>query len=184
MFNLPEQFNEFNTNNIEAALRFSKIFLDNTERLVKLQLDAAKQAVEDGAKNAKALSSVKDPQEALALRAKLAEAGIESALGYSRSVYEASSQAQSEIAQLFEERIAFANKGIAAAMDKAVKSAPAGTDVAFAAVKSTVAATTAAMDSMTKAAKQVADFADASVRAAGTATADAVKTAAKKSSAA
>jgi len=50
-------------------------------------------------------------------------------------------------------------------IDKAVKSAPAGTDVAMAAMKSTIAASTAAFDGLTKSAKQVANFTDASVKA-------------------
>ena len=57
-------------------------------------------------------------------------------------------------------------KGIAAWVDKASKSAPAGSDVAVNAFKSTFAATTAAFDQFQKATKQVVSLADASVRAA------------------
>ena len=51
-------------------------------------------------------------------------------------------------------------------VETASKSAPAGSDVGFNALKSTVAATTAAFDQFQKATKQVVSFADASVRAA------------------
>ncbi|WP_035053878.1 phasin family protein [Andreprevotia chitinilytica] len=179
-----QQFADFATENVETALRFARIGLDSTERLVKLQLETAKTVLEENAKTTKALAGVKDVQEALALRQKLAEAAVDQGSIYSRHVYEITSQAQAELSQLFEEGITSFNKSVVAGLDRFVKSAPAGTDVAVAAVKSTVQATAAAVDSLTKAAKQVADFADASVKAATTATTDAVKAAAKKSAAA
>jgi len=181
--NVPEQFSELATSNIETAMRLSKIALESAERMFRINLEMTKQALEDQAGNAQALASVKDLQDAVALRNKLAEASSESLMSYSRTLYEASSQTQAELSKLFEERLGVFNKGMVAAMDNAAKNAPAGADVAVQAMKSTVAATAAAVDSMTKAAKQVADFADASVKAATTATADAVKTAAKKASA-
>lgn len=181
--NVPEQFNELATSNIETAMRLSKIALEGAERIFRINLELTKQALEDQAGNVQALASVKDLQDAVALRNKLAETQSESLMGYSRTLYEVTSQTQAELSKLFEERLGVFNKGMVAAMDNAAKNAPAGADVAVQAMKSTVAATAAAVDSMTKAAKQVADFADASVKAATTATADAVKTAAKKASA-
>jgi len=183
MFNInntPEQFTELFTSNIDTAMRVAKIALDGAERVFRLNLELTKQALEDQAANAQTVGSVKDLQDAVALRNKLAETASESLMTYSRTLYEISSQSQNELSKLVEERLASLNKNMVAAMDSAAKNAPAGADVAVQAMKSTVAATAAAVDSMTKAAKQVADFADASVKAATTATADAVKTAAKK----
>ncbi|WP_137935704.1 phasin family protein [Chitinivorax sp. B] len=184
MFNTPEHLSEFASINTETLLRLAQLSLDSSERLTKVNLDATKHALENAAENAKALVAVKDLQEAIALRNKMAETASEQVLSYTRSVYEIASQAQSELSKLVEERLTSFNKGLVTSIDKAAKSAPAGADVAVAALKSTVAATAAAVDSMTKAAKQVADFADASVKAATTATADAVKSATKKASAA
>ncbi|AMC34142.1 phasin family protein [Janthinobacterium sp. B9-8] len=180
MTTAQQQFSAFATEQVEVALRFARISIDSAERIMKLQVEIAKNNLETGAKNANALVAVKDAQEALTLRQKLTEASIEQATNYSRSLYEITSQAQAETSQLIEERTTAFNKHVVSGLDQFVKSAPAGTDVAVAAVKSTLQATAAAVDSLTKAAKQVADFADASVKAAGTATADAVKTAAKK----
>jgi len=64
-------------------------------------------------------------------------------------------------------------------VEKATKNAPAGSDVAVTALKSTVAATTAAFDQLSKATKQVVNFADASVRAATANAASAAKTTTK-----
>ncbi|MDR3414244.1 MAG: phasin family protein [Formivibrio sp.] len=181
MTNAQQQFADFATEQIETAMRFARISLDSTERLVKLQVDTTKSALEESARAAKATVGIKDVQGGLALRQELSEAAMDNAVAYSRSMYGIVSQAQNELSQLIEERSTAFNKNVVSGLDRFVKSAPAGSDVAVAAMKSTVQATAAAVDSMTKAAKQVADFADASVKAATTATADAVKTAARKS---
>ncbi|BCL75131.1 hypothetical protein JHS3_08670 [Jeongeupia sp. HS-3] len=184
MSQAQQQFADFATEHVETALRFARIYLDSAERLTKLNLETAKNSLEEGAKQIKSLAVVKDAQEAVALRQKQLEASVDHAGQYSRQVYEITSQAQAELTKIAEEQSTAFNKQVVSGLDRFVKSAPAGADVAVAAVKSTVQATAAAVDSLTKAAKQVADFADASVKAATTATADAVKTAAKKTAAA
>jgi len=67
---------------------------------------------------------------------------------------------------LAEEAWSAYTKGVATFVEKASASAPAGSDVALNAFRSTIAASTAAFDQFQKATKQVASFADASYRAA------------------
>ena len=67
---------------------------------------------------------------------------------------------------VLEERVAAFQKTVVEGIDKASKNAPAGTDVAFAALKSSMAASTAAMDTMSKASKQVSTFADTAFKTA------------------
>ena len=83
------------------------------------------------------------------------------------------------MSKVLESGMSTLNKNLASVVDKAVKSAPAGSDVAVTALKSTMAATTAAFDSMTKATRQVIDFTDASVRAASAKAATVATSAAK-----
>jgi len=166
MYNATEQFAEFNKAGYDNAIKLASLSLEKAERLTKLNLQAAKTALEQGVNGANAVAGAKDVQEFLALRAKLAEAGVQSALGYSRGVYEIASEAQADFSALAEEAWASYTKGVAAWVEKATKNAPAGSDVAVTALKSTVAATTAAFDQFSKATKQVVNFADASVRAA------------------
>jgi len=169
MYNATEQFAEFNKAGYDNAIKLASLSLEKAERLTKLNLQTAKAALEQGVSGANAAATVKDVQEFLALRAKLADAGVQSALGYSRGVYEIASQAQADFSALAEEAWATYTKGVAAWVEKATKNAPAGSDVAVTALKSTVAVTTAAIDQISKATKQVVNFADASVRAAASA---------------
>jgi len=92
--------------------------------------------------------------------------GVQSATGYSRTLYELSSEAQATFSALAEETWKAYTKGVASWVEKASESAPAGSDVAVNAFKSTFAASTAAFDQFQKATRQVVNLADASVRAA------------------
>ena len=149
----------------ETAARATRISLDSAERAFAVQLEYAKGAVAQAALNAKAASQVQDVQGLLALPSRIAESAMENFMGYSRSLYEIASEAQSEYSRLAEERMAAFQAAMAETVDQAARSAPAGGDVAAAAFKSQLAATTAAFDSFTKAAKNFASYADAGVKA-------------------
>ncbi|MEY3202465.1 MAG: hypothetical protein RIR70_2015 [Pseudomonadota bacterium] len=177
MFATPEQLTSANKAGIEAALTLAHTAFASAERLAALNLNTARTAIEESVANTKALLSAKDIQEVVSLQASLAQPILEKAVGYSRSVYEIASQTQEEITKLVEAQVTEANKNVANVLDKAAKSAPAGSDVAVAAVKSALAAANTAYDSMTKAAKQVAEIAEANVTAATNATVKAVSTA-------
>ena len=166
MYNPTEQFAEINKASVANATRLAALSIENAEKLFKLNLTAAKAAFQQGVEGAQAAASVRDVQEMMALRAKYAESGVQTALSYSRTLYDLASEAQAEYSSMAEELWANYTKGVASFVDKASKSAPAGSDVAVNAFKSTFAASTAAFDQFQKATKQVVNLADASVRAA------------------
>jgi phasin family protein len=166
MYNAAEQFVEINKTNVAQATKLAALAIENAEKLAKVNLLAAKSALAQGVESAQAAAAVKDVQELLALRAKLAEAGVEAAMGYSKSLYDLATEAQAQYTALAEDIWAGYTKGVAAWVEKASASAPAGSDVAVNAFKSTFAASTAAIDQINKATKQVVSLADASVRAA------------------
>jgi phasin family protein len=166
MYNATEQFAEINKTNVAQATKLAALAIENAEKLAKVNLLAAKSALAQGVENAQAVAGVKDVQELLALRVKLAEAGVQNAMGYSKSLYDLATEAQAQYSALAEEMWAGYTKGVAEWVEKASKAAPAGSDVAVNAFKSTFAASTAAIDQISKATKQVVSLADASVRAA------------------
>ncbi|HMM54148.1 MAG TPA: phasin family protein [Candidatus Desulfobacillus sp.] len=184
MFATPEQLASANKANIETLLTLANTAFASAERLAALNLNAAREVLEDGMNNTKALFGAKDLQEAISLQATLAQPTMEKAVAYSRSVYEISAQTQEEFSKLVEAQFAEMNKNVASTLDKAAKSAPAGSDVAVAAVKSAIAAANSAYDTMSKAARQVAEIAEANVAAATNATVKAVGATAKAKKAA
>lgn len=157
---------EISATTVETAARLTRISMDSAERVVALQLEFAKSSLDQATRNARAFAGAKDVQELFALRARTAESAVEKLMGYSRSLYEVASEAQSELSKLAEERLASFQQAVSESVEQAAKASPAGGDVAVAAIKSSLAATTAAFDSFNKAAKQMASYTDAGVRAA------------------
>jgi phasin family protein len=160
---------EISSATVDAAARLTKISMDSAERTIAVQLEYAKGAISQATLNAKALAGAKDVQELMALRTRIAENTLENLMGYSRSLYEVASEAQSELSRLAEERMSSFQKAVTEGVEQAAKSAPAGGDLAAAAIKSSLAATTAAFDTINKAARHVASFTDAGVRGAANA---------------
>lgn len=178
---IPEQLTAANKANVETLLTIANTAFASAERIAALNLNTARSVLEDVVSSAKTLLTAKDVQELVALQATLAQPAVEKAVAYSRSVYEIATQTNEELGKVFEAQYAEVNKNVSTALDKAAKSAPAGSDVAVAAVKSALAAANSAYDSINKAAKQVAEIAEANVAAATNATVKAVGTAASKS---
>ena len=146
MYNATEQFADFNKVNVANATKLAALSIENAEKLFKLNLNAARIALQQSVEGAQAAASVKDVQELMAIRTKFAESGVQTALSYSRTLYDLASEAQAEYSSMAEELWANYTKGVAAFVDKASKSAPAGSDAAVNAFKSTFAASTAAFD--------------------------------------
>lgn len=166
MATVANPLSEVSNVTVETAVRVARISMDSTERVLALQLEFAKQSLEQATKTARAVAGAKDVQDLLAVRTRNAESAVEKWMGYSRSLYEVAAETQGEFSRLAEERMASFQQAISETVEQAAKSTPAGGDVAVAAMKSSLAATTAAFDSFNKAAKQLASYTDAGVRAA------------------
>ena len=128
-----EQFGDFSKSIVDSAMKFAKVSFDSAERMIALNLEAAKVSLDVTAKNANAATSVKDVQELNGLRTKAAETGLEFFVGYSKNLYDISTVAQAQYSSLVEERVSAFQKTVVEGIDKAAKNAPAGSDVAFAA---------------------------------------------------
>lgn len=161
----PEQIAAANEANVAAALSLANSAFANAERLTALNLNTARAALDDSFANVKALLSAKDPQELVSLQSALAQPMVEKSVAYARGVYEIASQAQEELSKLVEGKVADLNKNLAAALEKAAKSAPAGSEAALAAVKTAIDSANSAYDSVTKAVKQVTEMAEANAEA-------------------
>ena len=171
----PEQFAAANKAAVDSLLSVANTALASAERIATLNLETARSVLEDSVSNAKAIMGAKDPQEALTIQASLAKPNVEKAVAYGKSVYEISTETQEQLAKMVEAQFGDFQKNVAAMLEKAAKSAPAGSDVAVAAVQSAIAAANSAFDNMRKAAQQVTEMAQSNIAAATSATAKAVK---------
>ena len=154
MYQTPEQLIAMNKANLESAMRFAGVAIEGAERMIDLQLKAAKSAFADGLESAKALASVKDLSQLAALKDTLAQPSMEKATAYAKSVYDCANTTQAEFSKLVEAQVAQFNKEVVTGLDKLVKNAPAGSEVGVAALKSGIAAVNSAYDNLSKVAKQ------------------------------
>lgn len=168
MYVTPDQIAASNKAAVEGLIGLANTQFAAYERLSSLNFNATKAAYEDGINHARALLNAKDVQEFVNLNAAAAQPVLEKALAYSRSVYEVATQTQGELTKFVEAQAAEINKGIVSFLDKYAKNAPAGSDVAVAAIKSALAAANSAYDSYAKVAKQASDLAEANFAAATT----------------
>lgn len=175
MYVTPEQIQATTKANVDAILSLATSQFAALEKLASLNANAVKSAFEDTIANARALAGAKDVQEIVNLQSTFAQPAIEKAIAYSKSVYEVATQTGTEFTKSNERRVTEWNENFVSMLDKAAKNAPAGSDVAVAAVKSALAAASTAYDSFNKVAKQATEMAEANFHAATTATAAATK---------
>jgi len=166
MYVTPEQIQAAQKANVESLLAVANAQFAAFEKLANITAGAVKSAFEDSIANSRALLGAKDVQEFVTLQNSFAQPAIEKAIAYSRSVYEVTTEANAELSRVAERRVAEWNENFVSLLDKVSKNAPAGSDVAVAAVKSMLAAANSAYDNMNKVAKQATEIAEANVAAA------------------
>jgi len=177
MITKPEDFAKSGFN---FALFFANTAFDGIERLALLNLAAARSVFEASMSNITTLLGAKDVQSFVSLQKSLSAPSIEKGMEYSRNVIAIASETKDKIAKEVEVQVADTNAKVSGLVEKALASAPAGSEVAVAAVKSAIKTANEAYEGLNKAAKQAAEVAEASVAAATEATIKATNVAAPK----
>jgi len=180
MAKMQQPLADFNRNAIEAMLGFAQVSMENAEKLMRLQLDAAKRFMSEQGESVRALAEAKDTAAMMSVRSRLTEQTLDRAQGYWREVYQLVTSAQQQMNKVFEQSFGDYQQDVSSALEKMVKAAPGGSDATAAAIRSTMEATRAAIDNMTKAARQAAELADANAKAVTEAATHAFRGAPKK----
>ena len=161
----PEQLIAAQKSNVDVLFDLTNKAFEGVEKLVELNLQVARTAISEAAENTKAALSAKDAQEFLALQASLLQPAAEKAAAYSRHLYDIAAATSAEVSKVAETTAAEAQSKFMAAVDSAVKNAPAGSENAVALVKSAVAAANNAFEGVQKAVKQATETAEANFQA-------------------
>ena len=159
MYTANESFAALNKANLETAARFANIAFGGAERLIGIQLNAAKAALADGVDSAKTLATVKDLQQFADVKDTVAQPAFEKAADYVKSVYDVATETQAEFGKLFEQQVAEFNKQFVGTLDKIAQAAPAGSESGIAALKSAIVTSNAAYENISKVAKQFGETA-------------------------
>ena len=158
-----EQMTAAQKENINTTVALAGIAASTAEKALDLNVAAIKSAMATATDNGKAIAEAKDVQGFTALQSQFAQPAFEALASYLKDSYEIMSEAQNEICKIAESKMTEVNKIIVSGLDQAEKNAPAGSDMAVAAMKSAIAAANQTYDAFAKAGKQVQEVTSATV---------------------
>lgn len=170
MFPINDQFSAIAKTNFESqmstfATLAAKAF-ESVEKVVDLNLNAAKASLEDSAVTAKQLLAAKDPQEFFSLTAAQAQPAAAKAIAYGRHLANIASSTQAEFARAAEEQIAETGRKMSALVEDVSKNAPAGSENVIAIVKNAIGNANAGYEQFTKTTKQAVEVMEANLNSA------------------
>lgn len=170
MFSIPEQFSSATKASLDAQFALftslsGKAF-ESIEKIVELNLTAAKATLEESTATAKQLLSAKDPQEFFALTAAQAQPAAEKATAYSRHLAAIASGAKEEFSKAAESQIAETNRKVISLVEEVSKNAPAGSENAVAMFKSAIGNANAGFEQFSKSSKQAVETIEANLASA------------------
>jgi phasin family protein len=119
-----EQIGEIHRKNMEAAMRLAQLSIDNSQRIMSLQTELAKSLFDDSVANAKALTTAREPQQAVALRTQYAQDTAQKMMEAARKIAEIGSDVRSEFSQLVTEQLASGSQEMADAFQAFFKAVP------------------------------------------------------------
>lgn len=167
MFSYQDQFSAATKNHFQAQLDLintltTKAF-EGVEKIIELNLSAAKASLEESSATAQQFATAKDPQELLALVAAQAQPTAEKAAAYGRHLAGIVSATQAELTKAAEAQVADTSRKVTALVEEISKNAPAGSENAVALLKSAIGNANAGYEQLTKTTKQAVETLEANL---------------------
>lgn len=165
--NKQEQFTEFQARNMDAAMKLAQLSIENSQRIMELQIETARSLFEEGVTNSKAMAAASDPQEAMALRTRFAQMSTEKMLTCARQIAEITSSTQAEVGRMVTQQLSTGSQDMVEAFQKVFKGMPIADSGALGAMQTAMDTARAAFDQVTRASQEAfATFSSMSQRAA------------------
>ncbi len=167
MFSIPEQFSTATKSHFNSQLELinsltAKAF-ENVEKVIQLNVTAAKASFEESSATMQQLISAKDPQAFFAITAAQAQPSSEKTLAYGRHLASIATGAHAEFTKTTEAQIADASSKVSALVAEVSKNAPAGSENAVAMFKSAIDNANAGYAQLSKSSKQAAETLEANL---------------------
>ncbi|NMM36829.1 MAG: TIGR01841 family phasin [Glaciimonas sp.] len=176
MATIQEQFLEASKSHFEAQLAMinsltAKVF-GEAEKIITLNVNAAKATFEDSAAAGQELLAAKDAQDFLKISASQTQPSAEKAMAYSRELASITAASQKELTKAAEAQIAETSEKLTKMIAELTKNAPAGSESMVEMLKSLVANTNAGYDQMLNTTKKAAETLEENVAKASKSFAD------------
>jgi len=159
-----EQLVETSKSNLETLTVLSTKSFEGLEKLIELNVQAAKTSLSEASEAASAALAIRSVEQFLALQTSIVQPAGEKLASYIRHVYDILTQTNAELTQILEGTFAETQRKFVAAMEAAAQNAPIGSN-ALNFAKSSIAAASTAFENVNKAAKQATEVAEANILA-------------------
>ncbi len=175
-----EQFTTNNKANAQALEVLTTNAYAGFEKLVELNMATSKAVLGDAFSQFQAILGAKDVQQIFALQSSLLQPAAEKTVAYGRHVYAITTEANAELTQTIEAKLAEAQDAFSGVVENLSKNAPVGTESAVAAFKQALSASQNAIESAKGSAKKAAEMAEANFTSMTSQAVKAATSAAKK----
>ena len=146
-----EHFSELHRKNMEAAMRMAQMSIENSQRIMALQSELAKEMFQSGVENAKAMTTAGDPQKALQLRTEYAQATTQRMVAAAQQIAEISNEARAEFARLVTEQLATGSQDMTESLQAFMKNLPGQTPNMMESFQQAIATANQAFEQISKA---------------------------------
>jgi phasin family protein len=119
-----EQVGELNRKNMEAAMRLAQLSIENSQRIMALQSELARELFQESVANAKAQGGATDPQEIMSLRTQYAQETARKMMESAQKIAEIGNDARAEFSRLLTEQLASGSQDLMDSFQTFFKSLP------------------------------------------------------------
>ena len=155
---------------MNALVSVGNTALASAERMAALHLHAVREAMEDFSEGTQRMMAIQNPREAVDLHHALSTPQVEKGVRYSRSLAEISTVAQEDAVRLIEAQYIGFTETMTALANQITKSTPGGSEVAVAAIRSTMRSANEAFGRFNEAVTRFTEVSEDSVSMMGNAT--------------
>ncbi len=146
-----EQFNELGRKGMDAAMTMARLSMENSQRIMALQFELAKELFESGIEHATAQASAGDPQALMKLRTQYAQETTQRMVAAAQQIAEIGNAAQAELARLVSAQMSTGSQNMTESMQAFMKTLPGQTPNMMESFQKAVATANAAFDQLSKA---------------------------------
>jgi len=119
-----EQFSELHRKNMEAAMRLAQLSIENSQKIMALQSELARELFQSSVENAKAQGTAKVPQEVLGLRTQYAQETAQRMMETAQRIAEVGNEARTEFSRMLTEQLASGSHDLMEAFQSFFKALP------------------------------------------------------------
>ncbi|MBI4985352.1 MAG: phasin family protein [Rhodocyclales bacterium] len=119
-----EHLSELNRKNMEAAMRLAQLSIENSQKIMALQSELARELFQQSVANAKAQTDSADPQEVMTLRTKYAQETAQRMIESAQKIAEIGNEARVEFSRLLTEQLASGSHDLMDAFQNFFKALP------------------------------------------------------------